>query len=86
MYFISFIRENEVLIQFNPFAFLFHIIDFNLKRINLYPHKKFLRFFYNYIFFNNIYIFKKLSFDVIMRTERTLVKRNMLEHTRNTLK
>lgn len=40
MYSISFIRENEVLIRFNPLTFLFHIIDFNLKRINLYPHKE----------------------------------------------
>lgn len=81
MYFISFIRENGVLIRFNPFTFLFHIINFNLKRINLCPHKEFLRFFYNYAFLNNIIIALHIQeiiirYDNLMRTEKILVKRN----------
>lgn len=78
MYSISFIRENEVLIRFNPLTFLFHIIDFNLKRINLYPHKEW--FFYNYIFFNNTIIALHIQeiivrYDNAMRTERTLIQK-----------
>lgn len=79
MYSISFIRENEILIRFNPLTFLFHIIDFNLKRINLYPHKEW--FFYNYIFFNNAIIALYIQeiivrYDNAIRTERTLIQKN----------
>lgn len=70
MYSISFIRENEVLIRFNPLTFLFHIIDFNLKRINLYPHKEWSFIIIFFLIMPLLhYIFKKLSFDMIMPCE-----------------